>query len=226
MTLLRFRRNLLVNARRSGLQLLAAALLIGGSTVLMGPADNANAAAEDSCSTGVVVVVDSTEIGGNIGVSCAEGTPETGRSSLKDAGFTVTDSEPGLICAINSKPDPCPTTFQGSFWSYWHATADGAWTSYQVGADSSHPKSGQIEGWRYGDGSTPPDIEPAAALKELTPEVATAAPAATAPESAPKAASELSIRPIIIIGVSAVLVALLVTVLVVRTRRTRARGRD
>ena len=64
---------------------------------------------------------------------------------------------------------------------YWHATADGEWVSYQVGADASHPASGTFEGWRYNDGSTGPSVTPAAALG-----TAAAIPSTTAtPSSAP-----------------------------------------
>ena len=108
--------------------------------------------------SGVTVVVDFTDLGGDTEVGCATGDPETGREALAEAGFTTTDDATGLICAIDARPNPCPETFQGSFWSYWHAETGGAWTSYQVGADSSHPRAGEVEGWRYNDGSTPPSI--------------------------------------------------------------------
>src|SRR5699024_8808305 len=35
-----------------------------------------------------------------------------------------------------------------------------AWTSYQVGADDADPAPGDVEGWRYFDGSAGPQVEP------------------------------------------------------------------
>lgn len=171
---------------RAGIRMLAtAALAIGavGMAVLAGgtPA----LAADASCSDGVTVVVDFTDVtvdgqAGTVEVACADGDPENGRAALVAAGFTVTDSQPGFLCAIDSRPDPCPETFDGSFWSYWHATPDGEWTSYQVGADSSDPIPGRIEGWRYNDGTTPPGIAPG----DVADAVATSTPA-TDPQEAP-----------------------------------------
>ncbi|MEO9014732.1 MAG: hypothetical protein ABI275_05360 [Terrimesophilobacter sp.] len=118
---------------------------------------------------GVTVVVDSSDIGGTVEVSCAADDPGNGRAALSAAGFAATDSSPGLICAIDAKPDPCPTTFEGSYWSYWHAQPGQAWVSYQVGADSSNPAPGEVEGWRYNDGSTGPSITASAAASQTAP---------------------------------------------------------
>lgn len=112
--------------------------------------------------SGVTVVVDFTEVGGGIETGCAVSDFETGRTALEAAGFTLTDSQPGLICAINSLPDPCPETFEGSFWSYWYGEPGGEWASYMTGADTSSPAPDQVEGWRYNDGSAGPGIAPPA----------------------------------------------------------------
>ncbi len=150
--------------------LLAVTAVAAGSVAAMGVTASSPAfAAEGSCADGSVVVVDSTDLGGTLEVRCAVGSQESGRAALLAAGFTVTDSQPGFLCAINAMPDPCPETFDGSFWAYWHATPDGEWTSYQVGADSSTPARGEIEGWRYNDGTTPPGISPAEAAATVSP---------------------------------------------------------
>lgn len=112
---------------------------------------------------GVTVVVDFTDVGGDIAVGCATGDPASGREALESAGFTPEDSQPGMICTIDNQPDPCPEEFEGSFWSYWYAE-DGAWTSYQVGADEADPAPGDVEGWRYFDGSAGPQVDPADAV--------------------------------------------------------------
>lgn len=161
--------------RRVSLSTLAIAALVGGFVVVAGTAvasfsaPTPAAAARAACD-GVIVVVDSTDLGGDIQVECSEGATGTGRDALVNAGFTTTDSSPGFLCAINSLPNPCPETFEGSFWSYWHSTADGEWTSYQVGADSSAPARGELEGWRYNDGTIPPGIAPAEAVATATPQ--------------------------------------------------------
>ncbi len=169
---LRFRREHAARAARSSIRMLAAVILAGGGLVATGLLSTAPAAAADaSCADGVTVVVDFTDLGGTVDVACAEGPQATGRAALLAAGFAATDSQPGFLCAINSMPDPCPTTFTGSFWSYWHSTPNGEWTSYQVGADSSSPAQGELDGWRYNDGTTPPGITPADAAA-ATPEPA------------------------------------------------------
>ncbi len=142
--------------------LASSTLLAGALLAIVLPTVTASAA-EGPCigADGVTVVVDATDIGGSIVVKCAMGDPASGRAALETAGFVPTDSQPGMICAIDAQPDPCPTSFDGSYWAYWHAAADGEWTSYQVGADSSKPARGEIEGWRYNDGATGPGIVPA-----------------------------------------------------------------
>ncbi len=147
-----------------------------GSIAVSGITNNTAASASEAACNGVSIVVDFTDVGGKLEVACAEGEQTSGRDALLAAGFTLTDSQPGFLCAINSMPDPCPKTFDGSFWSYWHATPQGEWTSYQVGADSSSPAQGEIEGWRYNDGNTPPGITPASAAVESPAPGATSTP--------------------------------------------------
>lgn len=223
-------------ARGAGLAsstfLLGVLLMIGLSAV---PASASEGACSDG--SGVTVVVDATDIGGSIVIKCAAGEQATGRSALEAAGFTPTDSQPGMICAIDAQPDPCPATFEGSYWSYWYSSAAGDWTSYQVGADSSKPLPGGIEGWRYNDGSTGPGIAPADVL--VTDVAATdgaatgvaatdAAPAeVTVTASAPAPASDSADQLVLLttIGVAA-LIAVLVSVFLVRSRNRRASEED
>jgi len=181
--------------------------------------------------TGVSVVVDLTDLGGDVVVGCATGDPATGRQALADAGFVATDAPTGMICAINSAPDPCPVTFEGSYWSYWSADASSDWTAYAVGADASDPAPGAFEGWRYNDGTTGPGVQPAA-LVTASPSVtaptadstaraadATASLAATAdPSSGPSTAA--------IAGLGAIAVLLVAAGVVVHRRRAGARPAD
>jgi hypothetical protein len=137
-------------------------------------------------SSGVTVVVDFSDVGGGVEIGCATGDPATGREALVGAGFDVTDSTPGMICAINSAPDPCPATFDGSYWSYWSAEPGATWSAYAVGADSSDPAPGAFEGWRYNDGTTGPSLLPAAIQAASTAAGTTApSPAATVGTAAP-----------------------------------------
>lgn len=111
---------------------------------------------------GVTVVVDFTDLGGDVEIGCAPAGAATGTEALQAAGFTDTRDASGLICAIDTQPDPCPATFTGSYWSYWSAAPDGAWTAYMEGSDTAVPAAGALEGWRYNDGSQGPGVEPTA----------------------------------------------------------------
>ena len=206
---------------------LATGLSGGGAASAASTASTASTAS-GACAdgNGVTVVVDFTDLGGNIEAGCALKDPATGRAALLAAGFVAADSQPGLLCAIDSKPDPCPTTFQGSFWSYWHSTSGGEWTSYQVGADTSNPASGELEGWRYNDGATGPGIMPSAVADTLRPTQAatTAAPAAPA-AAAPGAGAADSVFLFASLGFAAVVV-ILVILFLVRARRRRASGSE
>lgn len=104
----------------------------------------------------VTVVVDFTDLGGQVESGCA--TPgTTGSEALVEAGFADTRDDFTMICAINAQPDPCPAEFTGVFWSYWYA-ADGAWQSYLEGSDTVVTTAAGIEGWRYFDGSAGPQV--------------------------------------------------------------------
>ena len=221
----------LARAGRVGLRMLATVALIGGSLAFAGVVDTTPAFAADVACDGVTVVVDFTDIGGEIEVGCAEGAQDSGRAALLAAGFTATDSLPGFLCAIDSMPDPCPEVFDGSFWSYWHTTAAGEWESYQVGADSSTPSTGEIDGWRYNDGTTPPGMAPAevaGALPTPAPEpTATETPSAAGPGSdkavnsgalSDQQAAQNTVLTVVTVSFLA-LVAALILIFIVRRRR-------
>ena len=155
---------------RAAPRAVGAAALFGAMLGVPVGAVAAPAPAGEACvgDEGVTVVVDFTDLGGELEFACAEGTPENGREALESAGFTPEDSQPGMICTINDQPDPCPEEFDGNFWSYWHAEAGGDWESYTVGADEAEPNPGAFEGWRYSTGEEGPQITPAALLGEET----------------------------------------------------------
>lgn len=192
--------------------------LAGATGAALLPADPASAATSGSCA-GVTVVVDFTELGGETKLGCAASGFDTGLDALHSAGFTSADSQPGLVCTIDAQPDPCPATFQGSFWSYWHGdSGDAEWTNYQVGAATSHPVAGSVEGWRYNDGTAGPGLSPQDAVTQATtpPTDSVQAPAEKSPQ---KQGSDPV--PLIAGGGVVVLLGVVVTVLLLRRRAGR-----
>lgn len=201
------------------LPLIALLVSIPVSTAAAAPPSAAVPPGACADASGVSVVVDLTDLGGDIVVGCAAGDPATGREALVDAGFVVADAPTGMICTINSAPDPCPVEFDGSYWSYWSADATSDWTAYAVGADSSDPMPGAIEGWRYNDGSAGPGVEPAAlavagsSANEPAPDTLAEAP------DAPSAAASTGPSSGTVVGLGVVAILLAAAVVVVTRRR-------
>ncbi|WP_420113190.1 hypothetical protein [Pseudactinotalea sp.] len=204
--------------------LFGAATLIASAAIVAGPA-SADTAPE--CPDGVLVVVDFTDLGGEVETGCAEGDPESGRAALEAAGFTPEDSSPGLICTIDGQPDPCPTEFDGNYWAYWQVV-DGEWEASMIGADEADPAPGGIEGWRYNDGSVPPPLP--AAGGEASDDTATSDPATDDTTSDDAATSDSDdsggISPALWIVIGVVVVAIVVgaVVRVTGARAERAAG--
>lgn len=118
-----------------------------------------------SCSDagGVTVVV---EYGAPLGTSirCATGSPATGLDALKRAGhgYTFVPRQPGFVCTIDAKPDPCNNAPADAYWSYWHAEPGGSWSYGTAGAGSYRPIAGSIDGWSFGNGKPPGSRPPTA----------------------------------------------------------------
>ncbi|MFC4554597.1 hypothetical protein [Georgenia faecalis] len=169
---------------------------------------------------GVTVVVDLTDLGGELVAGCAAGDPASGREALTAAGFTAVDGEvPGFVCAIDGLPDPCPTEFTGSYWAYWTAEPDGEWTAYTEGADTTDPAPGALEGWRYNDGATGPGIAPADVVAAAATSAGDAGTAGATDEAA-TAGEASGMTTGTLVGI-AVLVLLLAAAAVVAVRRRR-----
>jgi hypothetical protein len=146
-------------ARRS-LTTLALTLAAMGAALVV-PALAASDGAWVGDCDGVLVVVDARALGGDHTVRCAAGEPDTGLVALTDAGhaFTFVPTIAGLICTIDGRPDPCTGLTDDAYWGYWHAAGpDGPWTYSVHGAGFRTPPPGSVEGWRFGDGSEPPDL--------------------------------------------------------------------
>src|SRR5262249_17728721 len=111
--------------------------------------------------SGVTMVVDFRSLGGGALVRCAPGDPASGLGALSGAGFSYSfvPRQPGLVCQINGKPDPCNGAPTNAYWSYWHAKPGGSWIYSSLGAGSYDPVPGSVEGWSFGAGQ-PPGIAP------------------------------------------------------------------
>jgi hypothetical protein len=109
----------------------------------------------------VTEVVDFTHFRhGKVKVGCAR-DPHTGLAALRQAGFryTFVSGEPGFVCTIDHRPNPCNGAPATAYWSYWHAKPHGKWRYSTLGAGSYHPRRGWVEGWAFGRGR-PPHISP------------------------------------------------------------------
>lgn len=148
-------------APRSRFAALLAAFLLACTAV---PLSAAPASAEESCS-GATVVVDFGPLAPEPATGCAA-DPADGLDALAQAGFSVTEVAAirGMVCRIDELPE---TDCGGAppadeYWSYWHAEAgDAEWTYSTAGGAYTDPGAGDVEGWVFGDGASPPAIAPA-----------------------------------------------------------------
>ncbi|WP_018351788.1 hypothetical protein [Longispora albida] len=117
------------------------------------------APAQAACS-GVTVIVDFG--GGRVQSGCAAGDPGSGLAALRNAGFTFTfvPGQNGMVCTVNSVPDPCNGAPANAYWSYWHGQG-GQWQYSDVGAGGHNPAPGDVEGWAFGPGKQPGAAPPA-----------------------------------------------------------------
>ena len=138
------------------LSVLAAGLVATGSAAAA-PAY----AAACSGTKGVTVVVDFTKLGGKVKTACDAGNPASGLAALTGAGFTYAfvPRQPGFVCTIDKKPNPCNGAPTKAYWSYWHARPHGKWVYSSTGAGNYHPAPGTVQGWAFG-ASKPPRISP------------------------------------------------------------------
>jgi hypothetical protein len=94
----------------------------------------------------------------------------SGLNVLEQSRLEIVTSQ-GAVCAIGGTgcpADNCWCQCQGTpciYWSYWHWLA-GAWEYSQAGAAGYQVHDGDIEGWRWGEGETPP---PAVLFEQICP---------------------------------------------------------
>lgn len=111
----------------------------------------------------------------------------SGIAALEAARSTITDLAPvyetysgegRAVCAlrgVGSSPPNCLGA-QASYWAYFR---NGAYA--RGGASSSKVRDGDVEGWRYGTGSSPPRAATAGTRAVAAPPPTTAAPTTAAP---------------------------------------------
>lgn len=157
------------------LALMVAIAATGAGEIALAPTSEAAACGETK---GVTIVVDDGLAGGTV-IGCAAGDPTTGLDALLKSGhaYTFLPGQPGLVCTINAKPDPCNNAPTNAYWSYWHAQPGGSWSYGSTGAGSHNPEPGSIDGWSFGSGK-PPSSRPPAATTTGTATAASTAPAA------------------------------------------------
>ena len=211
---------------------LAAVISLSGLASPAFAADDPAATGACTDPAGVTVVVDFSDLGGEVEIGCATGAA-TGTEALQEAGFVDTRDASGLICAISSNPDPCPAEFTGSYWSYWYASPGGEWISYQEGSDTAAPAPGAVEGWRYFDGTVGPTVV-APALTASAAETAESASEAPTETSATPSADGTIVattdastaeEPVSTLGgwvIGALVIALIVAVVALLVRRRRS----
>jgi len=166
-------------ARRLAPVVLVVALAAGSGSAIAATVAPATPSGPCTAPDGVTVVVDFTDLGGQVEVGCAM-TPANGTAALEAAGFADTRDAAQMICAINDAPKPCPATFAGSYWSYWHAEPGGSWSYGTAGAGSSRPIAGSIDGWSFGNGKPPSSRPPMAVATRSGAAIAGAATTGTA----------------------------------------------
>lgn len=184
-----------------------------------------------------LLVVDET---GNVLANQCVGTPATGEAALEAAGLEIVRGSNDFLCTIGGHPATCPEPFAGQFWNYHHATAGNQWLFSNVGADTSVPEPGSIEGWCYNspdeENCTPPLLEvivdDQVVLGEGVSEgdlVDLEVTAEQAPGDADDAAGDgtgAAVWPWVLAGVVAVVVIGAVVIVVLRRRGTQAHGTD
>jgi hypothetical protein len=141
------------------------------------PLSAAPASAQETCA-GVTVVVDFGPLASAPATGCAA-DPADGLDALAQAGFSVTEVAAirGMVCRIDELPEAdCGAAPPADeYWSYWHAEAgDAEWSYSPVGGAYATPGAGDLEGWVFGDGASPPALSPADAAAEDTDEAADA----------------------------------------------------
>lgn len=150
---------------------LGAALALGGSIALAAPTSSPSPSSAprgiDQCLADQNVwLLVTDENGATLSNQCV-GKPASGLAALHAGGMKTKDRK-GLICSVGGHPAQCPATYQGAYWTYYHATPGGEWRYSDQGASSYQPAPGSLEGWCYSldenKPCTPPSLADAKSL--------------------------------------------------------------
>jgi hypothetical protein len=141
----------------AALAVVLAAPLTASAATSPAIAKSGAAAACTSTTKGVTVVVDFTRLHGKIKTACDPSDPKTGLAALTGARFSYTfvPRQPGFVCTIDKRPNPCNGAPASAYWSYWHAKPHGKWVYSNLGAGTYHPAPGSVQGWAFGSGQAP-----------------------------------------------------------------------
>ena len=151
------------------------------------PAHAAGSPGYCTSDSGTTVVVDMTDLGGDVIVRCSPkaGSGTSGVEALRAAGFTVAgtaQSGDAFVCRVSGRPaadeelavqgddgyteDCQDTPPRSAFWTYWSAKNGGSWKYSTTGAASRQTVAGDFEGWRFALNDSDP---PAPAAKPTRP---------------------------------------------------------
>lgn len=179
------------SARRT-LRLAVMAGVLGLGLVIVEPATSPAEAAGCQANQ-IAVVVSFNSLGGGTQTSCI-GDVGSGLAALNASfGYQGTTRFPTFVCRINGAPasDPCQSTPPATaYWSYWTASMGGTWAYSNLGAASTNPAPGGVEGWSFGSGSQPGISPPSAPTPPPPPPPPAPAPAPAPAPPAPAPAPE------------------------------------
>lgn len=170
--------------------------------------------------TGVTVVVDFQDLGGDTLIRCAPGPQADGVAAMQNAGLDIAGVGKyglALICKIEGKPADQSCSGmppESASWSFWTATDGGKWASSQVGVQGWKPPAGSFEGWSFAHNKSFQDYPP--------PRVAPVRKANAAVPAAASTESGGSGFPWSLVIGLVVIVVLVVAGVVVGLRRRRA----
>ncbi len=189
--------------RRRCFRLLALVTFVTALVGLVGPTGawrSSVAAAASPNHAGIIVDLG----GGDVKRFVVEfsGSSINGIDALERAGaepvvrqFT---GEGGAVCALCGQGCPadstCLTCAKGAYWSYWRAPAGASSFSFsRSGAGSVQVHDGDVEGWSWGTGGTPPPFATVAQIEGGP--TTTTAPPTTTPSAPPVTTPPTSTAP-------------------------------
>lgn len=160
-----------------------------------------------------------TEEGEYLANECVEPTGN-GEDALAATGMEVQHDDGGFICSVGGHPEPCPTTFNGQYWHYYHGAEGQDWEMSMTGAAEHQLEPRTIEAWCYNaegeEQCTPP------AQEAMSEQAAQAQPEAKPADEEPNEDEESGVSPWAIGGGVVAAIALVTVIMLV----LRSRGRS